>query len=293
MVDAIVIGGGFFGLYVAEHLARHGQGVLLCERGPVLMGRASYNNQARVHNGYHYPRSLLTARARTPTTRGCRPITGIASTSRSRSTTPSAAGPFQGHGQQFFTYFEQIGSPIDSGPRPGPPALQPQFDRGCFRGPRSCLRCGSAGPADGPGAGRGGRRGPLALGSSTAGRPQRGGNPPGLHDAAEGPQELDAGQVFNCTYAHMNRLLAGSGLPLIPLKQELTEMALVRVPEPLAHMGITLMCGPFFSVMPFPRPRTALVEPRPLHPARRLGGGKRRVSFGIRRNGRTHTAIEL
>ncbi len=25
------------------------------------MSRASYNNQARVHNGYHYPRSILTA----------------------------------------------------------------------------------------------------------------------------------------------------------------------------------------------------------------------------------------
>jgi hypothetical protein len=34
-------------------------------------------------------------------------------------------------------------------------------------------------------------------------------------------------------------------------------MALVEVPEPLKHLGITLMCGPFFSVMPFP--------PRGLH----------------------------
>ncbi len=34
-------------------------------------------------------------------------------------------------------------------------------------------------------------------------------------------------------------------------------MALVSVPEPLAHMGVTVMCGPFFSVMPFP--------PRGLH----------------------------
>lgn len=25
------------------------------------MARASYNNQARIHNGYHYPRSVLTA----------------------------------------------------------------------------------------------------------------------------------------------------------------------------------------------------------------------------------------
>src|SRR5438034_123132 len=35
--------------------------VLVCERAADLMGRASFANQARVHNGYHYPRSVLTA----------------------------------------------------------------------------------------------------------------------------------------------------------------------------------------------------------------------------------------
>jgi hypothetical protein len=63
--------------------------------------------------------------------------------------------------------------------------------------------------------------------------------------------------VFSCTYAQTNRVLAASGLPLIPLVQELTEMALVRVPGPLLGLGVTVMCGPFFSVMPFP--------PRGLH----------------------------
>ena len=60
--DAIVVGGGFFGASLALHLKRElGQQVVLLERGPGLLERASYANQARVHNGYHYPRSLLTA----------------------------------------------------------------------------------------------------------------------------------------------------------------------------------------------------------------------------------------
>src|SRR5436309_13348359 len=59
--DALVIGGGFYGLYLAEFLARRGDRVILCERDADLMRRASYANQARVHNGYHYPRSVLTA----------------------------------------------------------------------------------------------------------------------------------------------------------------------------------------------------------------------------------------
>src|SRR4051812_21039143 len=59
--DALIVGGGFYGLYLAEVLASRLRRVLLCERGPDLMGRASSANQARVHNGYHYPRSVLTA----------------------------------------------------------------------------------------------------------------------------------------------------------------------------------------------------------------------------------------
>ena len=54
----VIIGGGFFGMYIAEYFARQGKKVLLCEKEADFMQRASYANQARVHNGYHYPRSI-------------------------------------------------------------------------------------------------------------------------------------------------------------------------------------------------------------------------------------------
>src|SRR5713101_3870257 len=59
--DAVVVGGGFFGCSVAHYLKRQGNAVLLVEREDQLFRRASYSNQARIHNGYHYPRSLHTA----------------------------------------------------------------------------------------------------------------------------------------------------------------------------------------------------------------------------------------
>ena len=59
--DVVIIGGGFYGMYIAEYFAKRGKKVLLCEKGTDYMQRASYVNQARVHNGYHYPRSILTA----------------------------------------------------------------------------------------------------------------------------------------------------------------------------------------------------------------------------------------
>ena len=55
-----IVGGGFFGMYLAEHLAKNNN-VVLFEKEDVAMIHASHNNQARVHNGYHYPRSMLTA----------------------------------------------------------------------------------------------------------------------------------------------------------------------------------------------------------------------------------------
>lgn len=43
-----------------------------------------------------------------------------------------------------------------------------------------------------------------------------------------------------------------SGLPLIPLKHELTEMVLIEMPDLLKQFSVTVMDGPFFSTMPFP-----------------------------------------
>lgn len=68
-------------------------------------------------------------------------------------------------------------------------------------------------------------------------------------------------EVFNCTYSRINFLTTHSGLPVIPLKHEMTEMCLVEVPDVIKHMGITIMCGPFFSVMPFPGTRINGVMP--------------------------------
>src|ERR1044071_5045065 len=59
--DSIIIGGGVYGARLALALRAEGESVLLLERETELLARASLINQARVHNGYHYPRSILTS----------------------------------------------------------------------------------------------------------------------------------------------------------------------------------------------------------------------------------------
>lgn len=59
--DRIIIGAGLYGLYSALFCGKRGMTVLVLECDDAAFKRATYINQARVHMGYHYPRSLNTA----------------------------------------------------------------------------------------------------------------------------------------------------------------------------------------------------------------------------------------
>lgn len=58
-----VIGGGWFGCHVARSLIREGHEVEVHEIAPRLFSGASGGNPARLHLGYHYPRSEKTRAA--------------------------------------------------------------------------------------------------------------------------------------------------------------------------------------------------------------------------------------
>ncbi len=59
--DKIILGAGIYGLYAAKHCIQKGERVLVLEYDAEAVSRATHVNQARVHNGYHYPRSFSTA----------------------------------------------------------------------------------------------------------------------------------------------------------------------------------------------------------------------------------------
>ena len=58
--DFIIIGSGLYGLFTAKFLSSKNK-VLVIEKEDQSFLKASYVNQARLHNGYHYPRSKETA----------------------------------------------------------------------------------------------------------------------------------------------------------------------------------------------------------------------------------------
>lgn len=63
--DCVIIGGGIFGVYSALYLANKNLSVCLIEKENQLLSKASIVNQCRLHSGYHYPRSMSTAKMAT------------------------------------------------------------------------------------------------------------------------------------------------------------------------------------------------------------------------------------
>lgn len=58
--DIVIIGAGIYGIEASMHKKLENKKVLIIEKENDIFLGASYTNQARLHNGYHYPRSYET-----------------------------------------------------------------------------------------------------------------------------------------------------------------------------------------------------------------------------------------
>jgi len=240
-------------MYLSEYLARNGHKVILVEKENDFMQRASYVNQARVHNGYHYPRSILTAL-------------------RSRVSLPKFYAEFKEcvddtfdkyymisslqsrvSAKQFEKFCHRIGAPCEPAPPKITDLVDPHYVEAVFTTKEFAFdatklkhimldRIQDAGVDF--------RLDQKVL--SVA--PVKDKLSVNMYSVKEevALEPVQVNDVFNCTYSMINQVLSDSSLEMIPLKHELAELALVVVPDELKHVGITVMDGPFFSVMPFP-----------------------------------------
>lgn len=252
--DAVVIGGGFYGAVIAIYLAKH-RGltrVVLVESQPALLTRASYHNQARVHNGYHYPRSFTTAyRSQVNLPRFVRDwpqavkldFTKLYAIARRNSKVT---------GKQFQRFCREIGARIQM----ADPALRALFESHLIEdvfevqeyafdttkladwATQELQACGVQIRLE-------------TRVTSIAHGPQ--GTLDVIAQPARSAEELLRSRfVFNCTYSGLNQFKGDFPGTKTSLKQEITEMALMELPPILSGLGITVMDGPFFSMMPFP-----------------------------------------
>jgi glycine/D-amino acid oxidase-like deaminating enzyme len=252
--DAVIIGGGFYGAVIAVYLAnqRGLKHILLVEQEQELLTRASYNNQARVHNGYHYPRSFTTAyRSKINMPKFVRDwaqavktdFTKLYAISRRNSKVTA---------KQFERFCREIGSSIE----PAEPDLAKLFESRLIENvfmveehafdatvlaswaARELNECGVSVR--------------LGVRASTISSSKNKLMKVKLVGESGREEQVNCRYVFNCTYSGLNQF--GGDFPgtRTGLKHEITEMALMKVPHVLQKLGITVMDGPFFSMMPFP-----------------------------------------
>lgn len=249
--DAVVVGGGFYGCSIATHL-RQAWGlahVAVVEREPRLLARASYNNQARIHGGYHYPRDFTTAyRSRA----NFAPFAARYRQAVDGSFTKLYAVARRGslvNAQQFQRGMAAIGAPCVPASRRHAALFSPALVEAVFQTEEYAFNATVLAEMLERDMAEAGVEVLLGTTAHVAGRAPA---EVVLDLASAGPpRQVSARVVVNCTYAGLAHLTGGPGLAA-DLKYQVAELCMVEPPEPLRGLGVTLMDGPFFSCMPFP-----------------------------------------
>ncbi|MBW3577911.1 MAG: FAD-binding oxidoreductase [Actinobacteria bacterium] len=241
--DRIVIGAGIFGLYAARLSTRRGLRTAVVDREPEPLTRASYVNQARLHHGYHYPRSRFTALSSGQYFERFSAEFPEAVHSRFDNIYAIAASGSVTSAARFEEFCEAIGAPTRRVPTSDyfvAGAVTQAWATTEYATSNDRLRMALLARLD--------DRVHWQLGAGVTGLDVGGGE---VRLELEDGRQLCAASLVIAAYAGANPLLLSAGLAPLPLKYELCEVALVTPSAPLAGLGITVMDGPFFSVMPF------------------------------------------
>ena len=245
--DKIIIGAGLYGLYSAERCGRKGERILVLEYDDAPFKRATFINQARVHMGYHYPRSFSTA--------------------------IKSAGYFKRFNQDFdfaiLTKFDQVYATSANFSW----SNAEQFMKFCHDAKIRCdevpvSRYFKDGMCDGAFLTEEYTYDAQILKQYFLEKIKNYANVEIRYAARitqieknehqklyvlkeEGGKVSSAPFVLNSTYASVNQINRLLNFELFKIKYELCEIILTNVNDKLHDTGLTVMDGPFFSIMPF------------------------------------------
>lgn len=243
--DRIIIGAGLYGLYAALFCGNKGENVLVLECDSECFSRATYINQARVHQGYHYPRSLTTAMKSAGYFDRFNRDYGFCINKEFHKVYATSAEYSWSNGEQFKKFCMAAGIPCEE--------LCPErffkenmcdgafltteytYDamllRDFFLERLAVLKN-------------------VKIRYRTRIRHiERQADTYEL-ELADG-EKYRTSFLLNATYASTNQILDMLGFEKFKIKYELCEIILCEVNDKLREYGFTVMDGPFFSIMPF------------------------------------------
>lgn len=254
MVDKIIIGAGLYGLYSALYCAKKGQRVTVLEMDGAAFSRATYINQARVHMGYHYPRSLATAQKSAGYFKRFVEDYSFCIHSRFQQVYATSRHFSWTDAKEFVKFCQDAGIPCEVLP------VERYFREGSCDGAflteeytydAHILRDFFLKELRK-------QKGVELLCQRDITRILKREDRYEIHALHQGKEErYEAPFVLNATYASVNQVLQLAGAEAegsfepFRIKYELCEIILCRVNDRLRDIGLTVMDGPFFSIMPF------------------------------------------
>lgn len=245
--DYIILGAGIYGLYAATILAKKKDATIaVLEHDSDAFQRATFINQARVHNGYHYPRSLSTALKSASYFDKFNRDFDYAINSSFKKIYALARDFSYTNGEQFENFCANANVPykeirdsdllnhetIENAYETQEFSFDAQKIKGRLlenlsRYPNVSIHYNTY---------------PISVEK----------NDHRYHlelNALKGT--MRASVIINATYASINQVIEQFGFEKFKVKYEICEIITCDVSKNLKDVGITVMDGPFFSVMPF------------------------------------------
>lgn len=243
--DKIIIGAGLYGLYSALFCGKKGENVLVLEYDSAPFQRATYINQARVHNGYHYPRSYSTAIKSKNYFNRFNEDYGFCVHDEFRKVYATSKEYSWTNAEQFKKFSDA--AQIKCIAIPPEEYFKPNMCDGVFE---TCEYTYDAN----------------ILKEYLMKEILQYSNIELMYDirienieeckecyeiTLRNGKQYSTEYLLNCTYASTNQIITQLGYEPFKIKYELCEIILCKVDEELKNVGITVMDGPFFSIMPF------------------------------------------
>jgi hypothetical protein len=245
--DHIILGAGIYGLYIARRLALKfpDRRVAVLEYDPAPFQRASYINQARIHNGYHYPRSLSTASKTAEYYARFNKDFHFAVNRRFQKIYAVSKAFSYASGDNFQKFCDAVGIPCQE--IHASQYFKPHLIDRCFLAEEFALDAKTIrdyfiSELD-------------RLKNATIQynvRIQHVEHPQNQYRMIlKNGNAVQSPFIINSTYASVNQVLNLFGFDPFEIKYEIAEICLCTVSAPIKTAGLTVMDGPFFSVMPF------------------------------------------
>ncbi|MBK8515903.1 MAG: NAD(P)/FAD-dependent oxidoreductase [Saprospiraceae bacterium] len=243
--DKVIFGSGIYGLYFALECAKRKEKVLVLEYDDNAFSRSSYLNQSRIHNGYHYPRSHATALKSAQYFERFAQDYPFSINKRFQSIYSISGSESKISASEFVSFCEHIDIPylsvnnslyfkdgmcestFETYEYTYDAQKLKQYFLDTLTNYKNCTILFNS------------RTSAIHLNNNSYSVEQSNG------------QIIETNFILNATYGSTNQILHKAGFSLFDVKYELCEIILCEVSGNYKEIGITVMDGPFFSLIPF------------------------------------------